>query len=77
VPRKRTELDKAVERTARIIQDQLDTLPPEVAKRKVRELRQMAAKVYRAAKSGQHGLSACVPFSPGFQPASADSLAPF
>jgi hypothetical protein len=52
VPRKRTELDKAVERTARIIQDQLDTLPPEVAKRKVRELRQMAAKVYRAAKSG-------------------------
>jgi hypothetical protein len=51
--KKKTEFDKAVERAAKIILDQLNTLPPQVAKQKRRELEQMAAKASRAAKNGR------------------------
>jgi len=50
--KKKTELDKAVERAAKLIQAQLDTLPVEIAKKKVKELQEIAAKAYRSAKSG-------------------------
>lgn len=45
-----TEFDKAVERAARIILDQLSTLPPETAKQKRLELEQMAVKASHAPK---------------------------
>jgi hypothetical protein len=51
--KKKTELDKAVERAAKLIQAQLDTLPVEVAKKKVKELQEIAAKAYRSAKTGR------------------------
>jgi len=41
---KKIEFDKAVERAARIILDQLSTLPPDTAKQKRLELEQMAVK---------------------------------
>jgi hypothetical protein len=50
--KKKTELDKAVDRAAKLIQAQLDTLPAEVAREKVKELEAIAAKAYRTAKSG-------------------------
>jgi hypothetical protein len=52
--KKKTEFDKAVGRAARIILDQLSTLPPETAKQKRLELEQMALKASRAAKNGKH-----------------------
>ncbi|MGA8872643.1 MAG: hypothetical protein WA434_06115 [Candidatus Acidiferrales bacterium] len=52
--KKKTELDKAVERAAKIILDQLSTLPPETAKQKRLELEQMAVKASHAAKNGKH-----------------------
>ena len=51
--KKKSEFDKAVERAARIILDQLSTLPPEIAKQKRLELEQMAVKASRAAKNGK------------------------
>jgi hypothetical protein len=51
--KKKTELDKAVDRAAKLIQAQLDTLPVEVAQKKVKELQEIAAKAYRSAKSGR------------------------
>jgi hypothetical protein len=51
--KKKTELDKAVDRAAKLIQAQLDTLPVEVAKKKVQELQAIAAKAYRSAKTGK------------------------
>ena len=48
----KTELDKAVDRAAKLIQAQLDNLPVEVARKKVRELQEIAAKAYRSAESG-------------------------
>ncbi len=50
---KKTEFDKAVERAARIILDQLSTLPPKTPKQKRLELEQMALKASRAAKNGK------------------------
>lgn len=50
--RKKTQLDKAAERAADLILAQLDTLPVEVAKKKMKDLRQMAAKAYRSSKLG-------------------------
>lgn len=50
---KKTEFEKAVERAAKLILDQLNTLPPQVIKQKRRELEQMAAKASRAAKNGK------------------------
>ena len=52
--KKKTELDKAVERAAKIILDQLSTLPPEIAKSKRLELERMAVKASRAAKVGEY-----------------------
>ena len=49
--KKKTQSDKALDRAAELVQAQLDTLPSEVAARKVNELRQMAAKAYRPAKT--------------------------
>ena len=49
--KKKSELDKAVDRSVESIQAQLDTLPIEVAKRKLKELEVIAAKVYRRAKT--------------------------
>ncbi len=49
--KKKTQSDKALDRAAELLQAQLDKLPPEVAARKVKELRQMAAKAYRPAKT--------------------------
>jgi hypothetical protein len=51
--KKKTELDKAVDRAAKLIQAQLDRLPVEVAKKKVKELQEIAAKAYRSAKIGR------------------------
>jgi hypothetical protein len=51
--KKKTEFDKAVGRAARIILDELSTLPPETAKQKRLELEQMALKASRAAKNGK------------------------
>jgi len=51
--KKKIEFDKAVERAARIIQEQLETLPVEVAKEKRKELHAMAIKASRAAKNGK------------------------
>jgi len=51
--KKKAEFDKAVERAAIIILDQLSTLPPEIAKQKRFELEQMAVKASRAAKNGK------------------------
>jgi hypothetical protein len=42
--KKKTELDKAVDRAAKLIQAQLDTLQVDVAKKKVKELQEIAAK---------------------------------
>lgn len=39
---KKTELDNAVERAAKLIQAELDTLPVDVAKKKVKELQDIA-----------------------------------
>jgi hypothetical protein len=50
--KKKTELERVADRAAKIIQAQLDTLPVDVAKKKVKELEQIAAKAYRNAKSG-------------------------
>jgi hypothetical protein len=41
--KKKTGLEKAVEGAAKLIQAQLDTLPVEVAKKKVKELQDVAA----------------------------------
>jgi hypothetical protein len=49
--KKKTQSDKALDRASELIQDQLDTLPSKVAARKVKELRQMAAKADRPAKT--------------------------
>ena len=46
-------MDRAVERVAEIIQAQLDTLPPSVAKAKRKELRQLAATVSRSSGRGK------------------------
>jgi hypothetical protein len=51
--KKKSELDKAVDRAAKLIQGQLDALPIEVANKKVKELQEIAAKAYRTAKSGR------------------------
>jgi len=48
--KKKTELDKAVDRAAKLIQSQVDTLPTEAAKKKLRELEAIAAKAYRTAR---------------------------
>ena len=42
MPKKRTELDRVVDRAATIIQAQLEKLPVELAEKKLRELQQMA-----------------------------------
>ena len=52
--KRKIEFDKAVERAARIILDQLSTLPPEIAKPKHLELERMAVKASRAARVGKH-----------------------
>jgi len=49
--KKKTELDKAVDRSVELIQAQLASLPVEVAKKKLKELEQIAARAYRRAKS--------------------------
>ena len=46
--KKKTELDKVLDQAAKLIQAQLDTLSPEIAERKAKELHQMAAKVSRS-----------------------------
>lgn len=51
--KKKSQLDQAVDRAAKLIQAQLDTLPLAVAKKKVKELQEIAAKSYRAAKTGR------------------------
>lgn len=51
--KKKTEFDKAVGRAARIILDQLSTLPAETAKQKRLALEQMALNASRAAKNGK------------------------
>jgi len=50
--KKKSESAKALDRAAKLIQTQLNTLPSEVAAQKVKELAEMAAKAYRSAKSG-------------------------
>jgi hypothetical protein len=51
--KKKSELDKAVDRSVELIQAQLDTLPVDVAKKKLKELEEIAAKAYRRANSGK------------------------
>jgi len=46
---KNAKLDKAVDTIAEIIQSQLDTLPPAVAKAKRQQLHRLATKVSRSA----------------------------
>ena len=46
--KKKTEFGKAVERAARIILSQLDTLPPGLARKKRDEFHRMALKASRA-----------------------------
>jgi hypothetical protein len=50
--KKKTELDRVVDRAAKIIQAQLDTLTADAAKKKVKELELIASKAYRNAKTG-------------------------
>jgi len=49
----KSKLDRAVEKAAKIIQAQLDTLPAELAKAKRRELSRMAITASHAAKNGK------------------------
>ena len=50
---KNAKLEKAVEKVAEIIQSQLDTLPPAVAKAKRQELHRLATKVSRSSGRGK------------------------
>jgi hypothetical protein len=50
--RKKSQLDKATDIVARIIQQQLETLPPAVAEAKRKELHDLAVK---ASPSSAHG----------------------
>lgn len=50
--KKKTNADKALDRAAKLIQAQLETLPSAAAVRKVKELQQMATKAYRSSKNG-------------------------
>jgi len=51
--KQKTELEKAVDHAAKLIQAQLNTLPVDVAKKKVKELQEIATRAYRSAKSGR------------------------
>ena len=55
---KRSKIDKAVESVAKIIQAQLDTLPPSVAKAKRKELHQLVLRVSRSSSRGKSSRSA-------------------
>ena len=50
---KKSKLDKATDIVAKIIQEQLGTLSPTIARAKRRELRELAAKVSRASVRGK------------------------
>jgi hypothetical protein len=50
---RKSKLDKATDIVAKIIQEQLDTLPPNVARAKRRELHALAAKVSRVSVRGK------------------------
>ncbi len=50
---RKSKLDKATDVVAKIIQEQLDTLPPSVARAKRRELHDLAATVSRVSVRGK------------------------
>ncbi len=50
---KKSKLDKATDIVTKIIQEQLDTLSPTVARAKRRELHELAAKVSRVSVRGK------------------------
>jgi hypothetical protein len=54
MPKKRANFEKALDKAARMIQAQLDTLPRALARKKVKELGKIASKAYRS-KSGTSG----------------------
>ena len=66
--KKKTEFDKAVGRAARIILDQLSTLPAETAKQKRLAFEQMALNASRAAKNGKRSRSAANSGDSSFNP---------